>query len=240
MKILSSFCAAALLAVSFPALADDAAKTCDVGTFTGNVALVSDYVFRGISQSNEEPTLQGGFDWAEASTGLYAGVWGSGVDFADATTEFDFYGGIGGTMDKFSWKLGGIYYYYPGAAGNLNYDFWEAAAVFGYDFGVVQTNVAFNYSPNYFADSGSALYTSLNATVPLPHDFRVDAHAGHQTIDDSVAFGVKSYTDWSLGLGYQVSGFDISLKYIATDLSEPSECADNCGARAVLAVSRAF
>ncbi|MEK7801803.1 MAG: TorF family putative porin, partial [Pseudomonadota bacterium] len=205
MNILAPYCAAALLAFSLPALAEESAKTCDVGEFTGNVALVSDYTFRGVSQSKEEPTIQGGFDWAQASTGLYLGVWGSGVDFTDATTEIDLYGGIGGSMNKFSWKLGGIYYYYPGAAGNLNYDFWEAAAVFGYDFGVVQTNLALNYSPNYFTDSGSAFYTSLNATAPLPHDFRIDAHVGRQVVDDNAAFGYKYYNDWSLGVGYKIS-----------------------------------
>ena len=58
-------------AFAAPVFAEEAAPT-PVHTFTGNVTLASDYVFRGISQSQRQPAIQGGFDYSHAS-GLYAG-----------------------------------------------------------------------------------------------------------------------------------------------------------------------
>lgn len=231
-KLLTLF--AATFCVASPVLA------ADTSPFTGNVAFTTDYVFRGISQSNEEPTIQGGMDWKDDATGLYAGVWGSGVDFNDATTEMDLYGGVSGTIDDLSWDFGGIFYYYPGADDSLNYDFWELAAAVGYDFKVLQATVSLNYSPDYFGGSGDAWYPALNVTVPLPYGLTADAGYAHQWIKDNAAFGTADYGTWSLGLGYDLKGFNLGLKYIDTDLKEPGQCADGCGARVVFTVSRSF
>src|SRR3546814_12414933 len=84
------------------------------GTFAANVALGTDYVFRGISQTDEEPTVQGGFDWSHDS-GIYLGIWGSNVDFDDgdeAHLETDIYGGWKPTWNGFTFDVGGIYYLY--------------------------------------------------------------------------------------------------------------------------------
>ena len=232
MKNLLSFCAA-ILCVASPAMAENS-------PFTGNVAFTTDYVFRGISQSNEEPTIQGGMDWNDAETGLYAGVWGSGVDFDDATTEIDGYAGMKGMMDDISWNLGAIYYYYPGADDSLDYDFWELAASVGYDFGFMQTTASLNYSPDYFASSGDSWYPALNVTAPIAYGITANAGVGYQAIDDNAAFGVEDYTTWSAGLGYDYEGFNFGLKYYDTSLSEPDECADGCDARVVFTVSRSF
>ncbi len=71
--------------------------------------------------------------------------------------------------------------------------------------------------------------------MPLPYDVTFSAHAGYQTIDEG-----EDYTDWSLGLAYTLAGFDLTLAYYETDLDEPEECADGCGARIVAGVSRSF
>jgi len=208
--------------------------------FTGNVALTTDYVFRGISQGNEEPTIQGGMDWNDADTGLYAGLWGSGVDFSDATTEIDAYAGIKGTTDDILWSLGAIYYYYPGADDSKNYDFWELATSVGYDFKFMQATASLNYSPDYFGGSGDAWYPALNVTAPLTHGFTVNAGLAHQWIDKNAKFGTDDYTTWSAGVGYDWEGFNFGLKYYDTNLSEPTECADGCSQRVVFTVSRSF
>src|SRR4249919_1787450 len=64
-----------------PAKADDEAAT--ESNLTWNLSATSDYVFRGVSQSNRDPALQGGFDYAFGKSGVYAGTWGSNIDFAD-------------------------------------------------------------------------------------------------------------------------------------------------------------
>ena len=209
---------------------------------SANVGFVSQYSFRGITQSDEHPAVQGGFDVSH-KTGLYAGVWGSNVDFNDgdeASVEVDVYAGYSGTVNNINYDVGFIYYAYPGADSSLNYDFWEASLALGYDFDVLAASASVNYSPEYFGDSGDALYYAANVDVPLPHDFTLSGHLGYQDIDDEVAFGVQDYMDWSVGLGYSFKGFDLSLSYVDTDLDEPSECADGCDAKVIFGISRSF
>jgi uncharacterized protein (TIGR02001 family) len=208
---------------------------------SANVGFVTEYSFRGITQSDENPAIQGGFDVAHES-GIYAGIWGSNVDFNDnseASSEMDLYAGFASSINQFSYDLGLIYYAYPGAADSLNYDFWEIALSMGYDFESFSASASVNYSPEYFGDSGDAVYYAAGVDVPLPAQFSLSGHVGHQTIDDNNSFG-PDYTDWSLGLGYSFVDFDFSLQYVDTDLKEGVECAGGCDARAIFGISRTF
>lgn len=215
------------------------------GELSANVAFTSEYVFRGISQSDEGPAVQGGIDWSHDS-GFYAGVWGSSVEFTDASIETDIYGGYSGELDNgLTYDIGAIYYLYPGADSSLDYDFVEAAFALGYDFDVAALSASINYSPDYFANSGDAVYTAAYLDVPLtflPFGTTLNANIGHQIIEDEARFGITegSYIDYGIGLSANVEGFDLSLKYIDTDLEEPGECADNCDQRVVVAISKSF
>src|SRR5690606_3470886 len=83
-------------------------------SFSGNFTVATDYRFRGISQTDKEPALQGGFDY-EHSSGFYAGNWNSNIDFAKSI-EMDFYTGYKWAInDNFGMDVGALYYYYPGA-----------------------------------------------------------------------------------------------------------------------------
>lgn len=227
----------ALLSV-IPSMAEAGTKVGDV-ELSANVGFVSEYSFRGLAQSNEEPALQGGFDVSH-DLGLYAGIWGSNVEFGDASLETDLYAGYSNQLGKFNYDLGVIYYAYPGTDSDENFDFYELSAAFGYDFDVFSTALSFNYSPDFFAGSGDALYSMVSVDVPLPYDFSLTSHVGYQAIDDNAAFGVKDYTDWAVGVDYSWSGFDFSLSYVDTNLEEPSECADGCDAKVIFGVSRSF
>jgi uncharacterized protein (TIGR02001 family) len=216
------------------------AKAEEISQFTGGLTFTTDYVFRGISQSNEEPTVQGNIDWADPALGLYLGVWGSGVDLAESSSEFDFYAGIAKEYAGIDWKFGGIYYLYPGADSNDDYDYWEAMISATYDFEVLAATAGLNYSPDFFAGSGDAVYASIGATIPLNDSFSLDTGYAYQWIDDNTAFGSPDYGTWSLGLTYAVKGFNLNLRYHDTDLDEPSECSDGCGERVVFSISRPF
>ena len=118
----------ALLASSAGALADGyevaAPAAVDEGrkfTYSFNLGATSDYVFRGISQTDNDPTIQGGVDFGYGI--LYAGVWASGLDFGGAfydgaKVEIDWYGGIKPTWNSplgtMNLDFGVIYYSYPG------------------------------------------------------------------------------------------------------------------------------
>ena len=114
--------------VAAPALAqDDDGPTFLGGTFSANVAITTDYTFRGISQSSSDAAIQGGFDWA--SDLFYVGTWGSTVDFNDdlanpftgeqisdgSSTEIDFYAGFTPSIGDIGLDFGVIYYLYPNA-----------------------------------------------------------------------------------------------------------------------------
>ena len=210
--------------------------------FSANTAIVSDYVFRGMSQSDESFAIQGGFD-AEHDSGLYAGLWASTVDFNDndeASTEIDFYAGYGGEVNTVSYDVGGIYYAYPGADTPRDYDYFEVYGSLGYDFSAASAAITVNYSPDYYNESGDSLYKHLGVDVPLSEGFTLSGGVGHQSIDDNTSFGVPDYTDWNLALGYDWEQISVSLTYHDTNLDEPGECSDGCAERVVFAISSSF
>ncbi|MFN4088290.1 MAG: TorF family putative porin [Alphaproteobacteria bacterium] len=212
------------------------------GTFSANVSIGTDYTFRGISQTDENPTIQGGFDW-EHESGIYIGTWASNVNFGDgdqAHIELDYYAGWRPTFGALTLDVGGIYYTYPGAKRRLDYDFFEAKLGASYDFDVVTAGASLNWSPNYFGGSNDAFYLMGELAVPLPHGFELGGHIGHQWIKDNGTFGVPDYLDWSVSISYALEGIaDLKLSYTDTDLKK-SECRKICDARAIFSVSRSF
>ena len=228
------------LSVSLPAFA---AEESIPGDFSTTIGFVSEYSFRGISQSDEHPALQGSVDWSHES-GVYAGIWGSNVDFNDgdeASVEADIYAGYSGELEGFTYDIGAIYYAYPGADSDLDYDFVEAALSAGYDFDSAAVSTAVNYSPDYFAGSGDATYLAAYLDVPLgfmPFDTKLSGNVGRQWIDDNDAFGVDDYTDWGIGISANIEGFDVGVKYIDTSLDETEDCADGCEERVIFSVSK--
>ena len=101
------------------------------GELSGDVALVSDYIDRGISNTDHNPAVQGGINYSLGlgfeDISVYAGFWGSNVDFDDggeATVEIDAMFGLQGAIGGLNWDLGAVYYAYPGANHNLTYDYW--------------------------------------------------------------------------------------------------------------------
>lgn len=215
--------------------------------FSGNVALTSDYIFRGISQTSEDPAVQGGFDYAHDS-GFYLGTWASSLEFGEdssvvdpASMELDLYAGYSGNINgALSYDVGVLRYMYPGASKSLNYDFTEIGGSLAYDFGAAAVTVGLYYSPDYFASSDKAIYYYADVAVPLPAEFAVNFHVGHQTIDDNATFGTPDYTDYKVGVSKEIAGFGLALDWVDTDLSK-SECfggSNLCDSRVVFTVSK--
>jgi len=241
-KTLTSVAIAGLMAVTPAAFADV--------ELSGNIALTTDYVYRGISQTDEGPAVQGGFD-LEHSSGFYAGVWASNVDFVDdsqTSIEIDYYLGVGGEFsNKIGWDVGAIYYNYPSsdACDDIDCDFTELNGHLSYDFGPAAVTFGLNYSSDFFASSGDSLYTTLDVDVPLPNGFALGLHYGDQSIDENDSFGTPDYNDWKIGLSKSWGGFDFALDYTDTDLSE-SECfggaqfGDLCDGRGLLTISKSL
>jgi len=183
---------------------------------SGNVSLVSDYSFRGISQTAEKGAIQGGFDYA-AESGLYVGTWASNVEFGtESSTEMDYYIGYAGEAGGFGYDVSYIYFDYEGDA---EFDYQEFALGFSYgdlSFGV-------NYSSEYLGDGGpDFLYPYVGYSMALTEGLSLDLHYGYSDIDatDFWGPGEDSYSDYSATLGYSAGGVDFGLAFVGTDLDD--------------------
>ncbi len=186
---------------------------------SANVSILTDYLYRGISQTNENFALQGGFDYAHSPTGLYIGTWASNVDFAESL-EIDVYGGIGGELGNgLSWDVGGLYYMYPGSNAQPEEDFFEAYANLGYTFSEVQLEPSIGagvaWSPDFFGEDGDGVYVYGSLDLSLPHDFGVSLYVGHQDVEGDKLSGPAGfdYVHYSIGLSKSFGPLDLSVSW---------------------------
>lgn len=209
---------------------------------TGNVGLYSQYIFRGLTQTDRDPALQGGFDYSHAPTGLYVGTWGSNIswlrDFGAYTgggsLELDFYGGIKGNIGKsdFTYDVGGLYYWYPGdvAPGAVKADTFELYGALGWKWITVKYSHSMKDETFGVRDSRGTYYLDITASVPLGDTgLTAVAHWGKQKFKGSASPGVDndtvaSYEDWKLGLSYALpKDFTIGAFYTDTSMSAAQE-----------------
>ena len=223
------------------------------GEVSANVALVSDYIFRGITNTDHNPAIQGGLSYS-VDVGLpyaqpYAGFWGSNVDFDDggeATVELDFSFGLTGTVAGVEWDLGGLYYAYPGAHSNLHYNYWEVPLQLTYPIGEHLSLLGqYAFSPDFFGSSGRAHYLVAGGRweQPIgPTTLAFEATTGHQWIEDNAAYGVDDYQDWRVGLALTIDKITVGVAYTDTNLGK-SQCfagTNQCEPRAVFSIGASF
>ena len=189
---------------------------------TGTATIVSDYDFRGFTQTNNDATLQGSIDYAHDS-GWYVGTWASGVDFGDPkpSTEVDVYTGYSGEAGSLGYDVGVNYYAYPGAS-DLNF-----AELYGkLSYSIVSGGVY--YSNDFGGSSESGFYVYGDVEIPAG-PVAVTLHAGLSDGDgvgatyftDDDGFVVEdSYTDYGIGVSYSASNFTLGLKWIAVDAGD--------------------
>ncbi len=149
------------------------------GTVTANVALTSDYVFRGISLSDNGPAIQGGFDYT--TDAWYAGVWGSNVVEG---LELDVVGGITPTTGPVDWDIGFIGYFYPGADDDgAEFDYYEIKVGASHDFtDQLTAGAAVYYSPDNYGDTGDATYWEVNASYEITDAIQMLIDRGHEVL----------------------------------------------------------
>ncbi|TXS94233.1 hypothetical protein FV139_11610 [Parahaliea maris] len=214
-KLLSATAAAVLLSGVSSAMA--------APEISANVTLTSDYRFRGISQSNDDIAIQGGFDLG-FDNGIYIGTWGSSVDFltadgegVDGSLELDYY--VGWAMETESGvgiDVGYLYYDYPGDDG-LEGDFQE---IYGsVSFWDITLGIA--YSDDYYAETEKFFYYSGDYSLGLGENLSLDLHIGYNDLDQDGGYlsdGADSYIDYSVGLTASYWAVDWSLAWVGTDL----------------------
>lgn len=210
---------------------------------SANISIVSDYVFRGISQTDNDPALQGGLDWSHDS-GFYLGFWASNVSWlndlelgTNNSLETNFYGGYATSLGPIGVDVGLLQYYYPGDYGGA----YKASGaekphtLEGY-VGLSWEFLSFKYSHSFtdlfgIPDSKSSKYYDLSASYEVMDGLTLDAHYGYSSIH-----GSDNYKDWKLGATKSYGGFDFGLHYTDTDIKD-NKWADE---RLVLSVSKSF
>jgi len=226
--------AAAVAATLAPCIATAAESS--PHTLTGNVGFFSQYIFRGLTQTDKELALQGGFDYAHSS-GFYLGTWGSNVswlrDFgyysAGGSLELDLYGGYKGSFGKsdFGYDVGLLQYLYPGTV-TPNSGFSKADTLEVYGAGSwkwLSAKLSYALSDEVFGvpDASGTYYLDLTANIPLSDKFALQLHYGDQKFSGST-LGVDndsfaSYKDWKVGVTYTLpKDFTVGAFYSDTDM----------------------
>jgi uncharacterized protein (TIGR02001 family) len=188
---------------------------------TGNLTATSDYRFRGISQTQNAPAIQGGIDYAHSS-GLYIGNWNSSVSSQVYTNgsgvESDIYGGFKKDVYKgLTIDLGTYNYFYPRAnvaATGKEFTTNELYAGVGYDakqFGAYTVKYSHAVS-DYFgvANSTGPQYFQADAVVPVVNKLSFVAHVGRTDVANNAQL---NYNDFNAGLAYDLKGWIVSAKY---------------------------
>jgi uncharacterized protein (TIGR02001 family) len=219
--------AAVTAAAAVPGLAYAQAAAQSPHTVTGNVAIVTDYRFRGISQSFEHPAIQGGIDYSHAS-GFYAGNWNSSVSGQSYShgggIEMDFYGGFKKAFGDFGIDVGLLQYYYPGAkaAGTEKYDTLEAYVAGSWKWLTLKYSLTMTdwFGVNSIStgtangDSEGSGYLELNASYEIAPKLTLIGHIGQQTVKN---YSYLDYTDYKIGATYDLGGWLLGAAYVDTD-----------------------
>ena len=251
---LGGFSAPALAAGLYaPEVVEAAAPTHKL-ELSATLALTTDYVFRGISQTAGNPAVQGSFD---ASYGIfYAGIWGSNTDFGGgpfgqdiANLEIDYYAGIAPTWKNFGFDFAALYYTYPGSCdtkcGTGNLDYLELKTAVSYTFAEkLKLGVANYWSPEYSGELGEADALELSASYAFSAKLfnffspSISGQLGWQGFENKA---LDSYTYWNAGLtlGF-LEKWSADVRYWDTDIEGCTSGLFSCNERVVGTVKATF
>lgn len=212
--------------IATPAMAQDSGIS-----VSGNVAIASDYRFRGVSFSDGDPTLQGGIDLGHES-GFYLGTWASTISGGSAygEMELDIYGGYAADLGSVSIDAGLLYYIYPtGDIANVDTDYFEPYASISTDLGPVSATLgaAYAWKQDSLGNNDNVyVYTDLEAGIP-DTPISLSAHVGYTdgifaTEGDGTSF------DWGLGASYAVTeAVSLGVNYVATEGTAVEDFSDS-------------
>ena len=209
MNLRQSLLSVLLIAAPCVALAQEAPAS----SLSWEVSAVSDYLFRGASQTDENATLQANATWTSAS-GIYLSGGLSGVDFGAGkpNMEVDYTIGYARDLsDNAALDISLNRYSYPGA-NELSYNEFLATTTFAETY-----SVTVGYSNDVWNTGTTGLYYGVGGEWGLPNDFSFSANVGRSVFRDKAAVEADDYTDWSVAVGKSIGLFNVSLGYYGTD-----------------------
>jgi uncharacterized protein (TIGR02001 family) len=207
---LAASLAVVLSVLPFAAFAQDAEE--EASPFSWSLAAVSDYVWRGVSQSDEDPTAQAGLSYSHSS-GFYVGTWASGVDFGSGKPNVEVDGFVGYNTDfsdSVNFDVMVNRYMYPDAGG-LNFN--ELITKFTF---IETYSLLVAYSDDFGGTDEDAWYFNGAGSWGLPHDFSLNAGVGFNKTSDALG---DDYVDYNIGVSKSWGMVTGSLAYVGTDSS---------------------
>jgi len=255
VALLTGFASPALAADLAHASAEAAAQTSNFA-LSANATFTTDYIFRGISQTDEQPAIQGGFEATYKI--LYLGVWGSNVDFGSSLNQFgnvedvanleiDWYGGIRPKWKGISFDLGVFYYAYPASLGIAKLDYLEIGTAASYTFfDKLTVGVTNWWSPENSGGTGKLDVLELSASYAFKKIWivspSVSALVGRQWGEENE--GGYDYTYWNAGLTfdfYEKPALNFDIRYWDTNIPGCSTATlFQCDARVVGSLNAVF
>jgi uncharacterized protein (TIGR02001 family) len=227
-----------MLAAATPAMAQDETAPAPAITVNGSATIVSDYKFRGISQTDGNFAVQGGITVSHES-GFYVSAWGSSVDdyvtiHGTAHQELDLIAGWKKNFNGVTFDIGALYYVYPGtrpgfAGDRSSSDFVEPYASLSYGIGPVTAKATVNYAPKQKAlaiDQGQSgtfrkednVYVAGDLSASIPNTpLGLTAHLGHTFGPSWLSGPTDEYTDWALGATATYKSITLGVQYVDTD-----------------------
>lgn len=224
------------LAGATPALAQDETDPPSEFTIAGGATVVTDYRFRGFSQTSEEPTIQGTFSVTHDS-GLYVGVWGSGISFANGT-EIDLYGGFAKEITPgLTGDIGATVYLYPGTANSTIIEPYVAlTGTIGP--ATVKGSVAWAPKGQDALGGFSGLYAYTDVAVAIPSTpLKLKGHLGYSDSDSFLGGLDGEVLDYSVGVEASYRNFTLGVSYVNTDETKAFGYKDAIGADGAVLVS---
>jgi len=237
-KLLTATVVSTVFCLPLTVLSQSAAAADSPHSISGNMGIFSQYIFRGVSQTNADPALQGGFDYSHAS-GFYAGTWLSNISwltdvaaYTSSSLEWDVYGGYRGSFGNsdFGYDVGLLQYYYPGsvAPGVVKADTLEAYGAVTWKW--LSAKYSYSVGNKTFGvdNSRGTWYLDVSANYPITDKLSLQAHYGKQKFDGTNG-GVRndsfaSFEDYKLGLSYAMpKDFTVGAFYTSTSMNAAQE-----------------
>ena len=206
--------------------------------FTGVASLTSEYIYRGLAQSDGNPAFQLGLDY-EFGAGIFAGAWASTIDLSSAVgereTELDFYLGYHYASEgPLSATLTVLRYTYPGQTGSHSYDYNELLVSTAWR---ERYSIEFGYTDNLYGLDRIARHWELRSEWPVANAWVISAALGR---NDLSAIGVTEYLHWDLGASARFSRLVLDLRWYDNESLDGFAASLSAGSQFVVSLSAAF
>lgn len=220
--LLAILLATALTGAAVGTAAADAANPFAAENFSSTIIFTTDYVFDGVSISDQDPAIQGSLDYSHPGTGIFVGLWGSSYDDGGSSNDIELglWAGQAGILGPLNYDVTLYYWFYPGAEDDDNeFDYFQAGFNLGHTFEQVALSptvtVGYLWSPEYFGEEGNYHKFLAKLDLALPYGFTLGLEAAHIDVEGGAFTGNGNGMGGKDGYDWEYYRIGISRELIA-------------------------